>query len=144
MSRIYQQYLRSHLAQRLWALSAIVPLMFCSALLAQDKPVIKLKAPLNSEQALAAKADAARDISHKTEQAQLTKARQGDQELQLKAHKVLKQQQGNDWQTEQKRKAEHSVKMREIREQAYLEQAKKAARQAVKINPKSDQDPVVE
>jgi hypothetical protein len=143
MRRIYQQHLRFHLARRL-ALSAIAPLLFGSPLLAQDKPVIKLKAPQSREQTLEAKADAARDISHQTEQAQLRKARQGSEALQLKAHKVLKEQQGNDWQAEQTRKAELSVKLRETREQAYLEQAKQAARQAVKINPKSDQDPIVE
>ncbi|MBB1268539.1 hypothetical protein [Shewanella sp. SR44-3] len=133
MSRIYQQYLRSHLAQRRWALTAIAPLMFCSPLLAQDKPVIKLKAPLNSEQTLEAKVDAARDISYKTEQVQLKKARQGDQALQLKAHKILKQQQSNAWQVEQQGKAEQGFKARKSREQSYLKAARQAATQEKKI-----------
>ncbi len=108
-------------------------LMFCSPLLAQDKPVIKLKAPLNSEQTLEAKVDAARDISYKTEQVQLKKARQGDQALQLKAHTILKQQQSNAWQVEQQGKAEQGFKARKSREQSYLKAAKQAATQEKKI-----------
>jgi hypothetical protein len=85
---------------------------------------------LVDEQArLEAKADASRDLSNKTEQQQLEKARKASQQSEQRAQDILSKQDKREWQAEQQHKAEQGFEQRKSREQRYLEEAKKAAGQ---------------
>jgi hypothetical protein len=89
---------------------------------------------LVDEQArLEAKADASRDLSNKTEQAQLEKARHASQQNEQRVQDILSKQDKRDWQAEQQGKAEQGFEQRQSREQRYLEEAKKAAGQEKRL-----------
>lgn len=89
---------------------------------------------LVDEQArLEAKADASRDLSNKTEQQQLEKARQASQQSEQRVQGILSKQDKREWQAEQQHKAEQGFEQRKSREQRYLEEAKKAAGQEKKL-----------
>jgi hypothetical protein len=92
---------------------------------------------LVDEQArLEAKADASRDLSNKTEQQQLEKARQvhqASQQSEQRVQDILSKQDKRDWQAEQQGKAEQDFEQRQSREQRYLEEAKKAAGQEKRL-----------
>ena len=111
----------------------VITALFLTPLQAQDKQVIKLKNPLNSEQVLEEKADVSRQQANKTEQEQLEKARQANQALSLREQKILHKHQNNTWQIEQQGKAEQGFKDRKNREQVYLDAAQRAATQDKKI-----------
>ncbi|MCS6124173.1 hypothetical protein [Shewanella baltica] len=79
------------------------------------------------------RADKARIDSQRLEQAQLEKARQAAKETAEREDKIKQQSQTNDWETQQKLKAQKQFDERESREQKYLREAKEAAVKERKI-----------
>ncbi|MCS6119315.1 hypothetical protein G3444_10410 [Shewanella baltica] len=79
------------------------------------------------------RADKARIDSQRLEQAQLEKARQAAKETAEREDKIKQQSQTNDWETQQKLKAQKQFDERESREQKYLREAKEAAAKERKI-----------
>ncbi len=79
------------------------------------------------------RADKARIDSQRLEQAQLEKARQAAKETAEREDKIKQQSQTNDWEAQQKLKAQKQFDERESREQKYLREAKEAAAKERKI-----------
>lgn len=79
------------------------------------------------------KADKARIDSQRLEQAQLEKARQATKETTEREDNIKQQSQTNDWEAQQKLKAQKQFDERESREQKYLREAKEAAAKERKI-----------
>lgn len=79
------------------------------------------------------RADKARIDSQRLEQAQLEKARQATKETAEREDKIKQQSQTNDWEVQQKLKAQKQFDERESREQKYLREAKEAAAKERKI-----------
>ncbi|AEH12100.1 hypothetical protein [Shewanella baltica] len=79
------------------------------------------------------RADKARIDSQRLEQAQLEKARQATKETAEREDKIKQQSQTNDWEAQQKLKAQKQFDERESREQKYLREAKEAAAKERKI-----------
>ncbi|MGE6315636.1 hypothetical protein ACQKC1_07565 [Shewanella baltica] len=79
------------------------------------------------------RADKARIDSQRLEQAQLEKARQAAKETAEREDKIKQQSQTNDWEAQQKIKAQKQFDERESREQKYLREAKEAAAKERKI-----------
>ena len=79
------------------------------------------------------RADKARIDSQRLEQAQLEKARQAAKETAEREDKIKQQSQTNDWEVQQKLKAQKQFDERESREQKYLREAKEAAAKERKI-----------
>jgi hypothetical protein len=104
--------------------------VFATQLATDNQPAQVL---VDEQSRLEAKADASRDLSNKTEQEQLEKARQASQENEQRAQDLLSKQDKRDWQAEQQGKAEQGFEQRQSREQRYLEEAKKAAGQEKRL-----------
>jgi hypothetical protein len=104
--------------------------VFATQLATDNQPAQVL---VDEQARLEAKADASRDLSNKTEQEQLEKARQASQENEQRAQDLLSKQDKRDWQAEQQGKAEQGFEQRQSREQRYLEEAKKAAGQEKRL-----------
>lgn len=79
------------------------------------------------------KADKARIDSERLEQAQLEKARQAAKETAQREEIIKQKNQTNEWEAQQKLKAQQQFGERESREQKYLREAKEAAAKERKI-----------
>ncbi|MBR9728729.1 hypothetical protein G3R48_12155 [Shewanella intestini] len=90
-----------------------------------EKPRLKMT--------LKEKADEGRKASQQTERDQLQKARQAARETQAREQDILANQQPEEWESEQRKKAQAQFSERTSREQQYLEQAREAAKKERKI-----------
>lgn len=87
----------------------------------------------SDKQSLSEKADVAREESRLIEQEQLQKASEAAAKTQAREKKIYKKMLPNDWEAEQKDKAQKQFNERESRENKYLREAKEAATQERKI-----------
>ncbi|MGL6122331.1 MAG: hypothetical protein ACRC1W_04775 [Shewanella sp.] len=103
--------------------------LLCSLPLALANAADTPKPRLTLEQ----KANNARIDSQQLELDQLEKARQATKETAEREDKINQKSQANDWQAQQKIKAQQQFGERESREQRYLREAKEAAAKERKI-----------